>query len=309
MLFSAVIPTFNRSHLLQATLESVFAQTFTDYEIIVVDDGSTDDTQEMVKSYGKRVQFFCQENAGPGAARNLGVSHARGEYVAFLDSDDLWFPWTLAVFAELIDENTAPSILAAKVFEFRQERELAALREESLKADRFTDYFASASKHYFVGATMTVSRREQLLQTGGFTEKRINAEDHDLIMRLGSAPGFVQVQSPYTLAYRRHETSETSNFAKTYLGIVHLLEQEKRGNYPGGVARSRERHEILTLHVRPVALAALKNRLPPEAWRLYRKTLNWHIQQGRWKFLLGFLLLAVMSFSRKERPSQKDVCA
>jgi len=125
MLFSAVIPTFNRSHLLQATLESVFAQTFTDYEIIVVDDGSTDDTQEMVKSYGKRVQFFCQENAGPGAARNLGVSHARGEYVAFLDSDDLWFPWTLAVFAELIDENTAPSILAAKVFEFRQERELA----------------------------------------------------------------------------------------------------------------------------------------------------------------------------------------
>jgi glycosyltransferase involved in cell wall biosynthesis len=301
MLFSVVIPTFNRSHLLQATLESVFAQTFSDYEVIVVDDGSTDDTQEMMKSYGERVQFFRQENAGPGAARNLGISRAGGEYVAFLDSDDLWFPWTLSVFAELIDENTAPSILAARVFEFRQERELAALREESLKADRFTDYFASASKHYFVGATMTVSRREQLLQTGGFTEKRINAEDHDLIIRLGSAPGFVQVQSPYTLAYRRHETSETSNFAKTYSGIVHLLEQEERGNYPGGVARSRERHEILTLHVRPVALAALKNRSPHEAGQLYRKTLGWHVWQGRWRFLVGFPLLAAISVLRSGR--------
>ena len=303
MLFSVVIPTFNRSHLLQATLESVFAQTFSDYEVIVVDDGSTDDTREMMKSYGERVQFFRQENAGPGAARNLGVSRAGGEYVAFLDSDDLWFPWTLSVFAELIDENTAPSILAARVFEFRQERELAALREESLKADRFTDYFASASKHYFVGATMTVSRREQLLQTGGFTEKRINAEDHDLIIRLGSAPGFVQVQSPYTLAYRRHETSETSNFAKTYSGIVHLLEQEERGNYPGGVARSRERHEILTLHVRPVALAALKNRSPHEAGQLYRKTLGWHVWQGRWRFLVGFPLLAAISVLRSGRPT------
>jgi len=79
MLFSVVIPTYSRSQLLRATLESVFAQTFTDYEVIVVDDGSTDDTQEMVMSYGEQVQLCRQENAGPGAARNLGVSPARGD--------------------------------------------------------------------------------------------------------------------------------------------------------------------------------------------------------------------------------------
>jgi len=83
--------------------------------------------------------------------------------------------------------------------------------------------------------------------------------------------------------------------------IVHLLEQEERGNYPGGVARSRERHEILTLHVRPVALAALKNRSPHEAGQLYRKTLAWHVWQGRWKFLVGFPLLAAISVLRNSR--------
>jgi glycosyltransferase involved in cell wall biosynthesis len=95
MLFSVIIPTYNRAALLCTALDSVFAQTFTDYEVIVVDDGSTDGTAAMVASYGGRVRYFQQQNKGPGAARNLGAQHATGEYLAFLDSDDLWFPWTL----------------------------------------------------------------------------------------------------------------------------------------------------------------------------------------------------------------------
>src|SRR5450830_1529256 len=94
--FSIVIPTYNRMKFLQQALDSVWAQTHDDYEIIVVDDGSTDGTKDYLASLDGRVKTVRQSNSGPAAARNLGVRQAKGEYVAFLDSDDLWFPWALA---------------------------------------------------------------------------------------------------------------------------------------------------------------------------------------------------------------------
>ena len=91
-LFSTIIPTFNRSSLLQRTIKSALMQDPRP-QIIVVDDGSTDDTQQMLAKFGDQIEVFTQPNRGPGAARNLGVSHATGDYLAFLDSDDLFLPW------------------------------------------------------------------------------------------------------------------------------------------------------------------------------------------------------------------------
>ena len=108
MLFSVVIPTYNRAQLLRGTLESVWRQHFADFETIVVDDGSTDQTQEYLCTLGDKVQVIRQENCGPGAARNAGARAARGDYVALLDSDDLWFPWTLNVFANAIEQFGRP---------------------------------------------------------------------------------------------------------------------------------------------------------------------------------------------------------
>ena len=85
MLFSVVIPTHNRAGLLAETLETVFAQEERDFEILVVDDGSTDETPEVLKRYAGRIEVLRQENRGPAAARNLGIERARGHYVAFLD--------------------------------------------------------------------------------------------------------------------------------------------------------------------------------------------------------------------------------
>src|SRR5687767_3522938 len=106
--FSVVIPTYNRTALLRRTLESVWRQTFTDFEVIVVDDGSTDGTVDYLRSLGGHVRWLTQPNSGPGAARNLGASVASAEYVAFLDSDDLWFPWTLQVYREIIRSENDP---------------------------------------------------------------------------------------------------------------------------------------------------------------------------------------------------------
>src|SRR5947209_1378099 len=158
MLFSVIIATYNRAKFLQATLESVRLQEFKDYETIVVDDGSTDETLSVLKEH-PWVRVLRQKNKGPGAARNYGASQARAEYIAFLDSDDLWFPWTLDVFARLIREKQAPSILSGRLLEFRHESEVVFAREESVRAAAFADYLAASSGGYFVGAGMAVVKR------------------------------------------------------------------------------------------------------------------------------------------------------
>lgn len=94
-LVSVLIPTFNRAYILGKTIESVLAQTYQPLEIIVVDDGSTDETRTLIESFGTRIRYIYQKNAGLAAARNMGLAAARGEFIAFQDSDDLWLPWKL----------------------------------------------------------------------------------------------------------------------------------------------------------------------------------------------------------------------
>ena len=94
---SVIIATYNRAHYLAQTIDSILSQRFRSFELIVVDDGSTDNTRELLCSYGDRLRFYCQENRGPSAARNLGVQHARGQWIAIQDSDDLCRPNHLEV--------------------------------------------------------------------------------------------------------------------------------------------------------------------------------------------------------------------
>jgi hypothetical protein len=294
MLFSVVIPVHDRRHLLPRTLESVWAQTFTDFEVIVVNDGSTDGTGEWLASQGERVHVITQANRGPGAARNSGTREARGKYLAFLDSDDVWLSWTLETFAELIYEYNSPSILAGSVVEFRNERELEAIRPERVCANFHTDYFSSFHEGYFVGAGTAVLKRNVLLTCGGFIEERVNAEDHDLIFRLGTEPGFVQVLAPVTLGWRRHPAGETAEHGRTFAGILRMIKQERHAAYPGGASRMRERREILTRHVRPVTLSCLQQGLRREAWMLYRATFAWNASLRRVKYLTAFPVLAAV---------------
>ena len=295
MLFSIVIPTYNRLLLLQRALASVRRQSLSDFEIIVVDDGSTDATQEWLTSQGGALRVLKQSNRGPGAARNVGAREARGEYVVFLDSDDLWFPWTLDTFARAIQEHERPHIVGGAFVEFTEETELLSVREEPYRTSCFIDYIASYRYPYYVGSGTCVLRREGFTGATRFLEDRLNAEDHDLILQMGVLPGFVRIRAPVTLAWRRHPASETRDFASSVLGAMRLLAREKSGVYPGGPERSRERQAILTRHTRPTALACLQNGKFKQAWRLYRLTCGWNIVLGHWKYVLAFPILAGLS--------------
>jgi len=298
--FSVVIPTYNRLGFLKQALSSVWIQTFADCEVIVVDDGSNDGTHEYLLHLGNKVRVIKQANSGPGAARNCGVREARGDYIAFLDSDDLWFPWTLDTFARAIQEHRHPNILAGKFVEFTDERELVKVQEESYETSWFSDFIASSHHPYFVGSGTCALRREFLTGTR-FLEDRLNAEDHDLVLQMGTLPGFVQIVAPITLAWRRHLGSETDNFVSSISGTLRLLAREKSGIYPGGSERSRERHRILTRYSRSVSVGCLRKGFQREGWKLYGATFAWNASLGRVKYLTAFPFLAVAEQFRRAK--------
>jgi len=294
--FSAVIPSYNRSAWLTEALESVFAQTEPPFEIIVADDGSTDDTPEVLRRYGGRVKVLTQGNAGPAAARNLGIGAASGEYIAFLDSDDLWFPWTLALYREVIERHGLPALIEGAHVEFDTEqappkRERGKVREETAQ-----DYLASPRGGLWPSGVAV--RTDMLKAAGGFTPHAFNAEDCDLWLRLGIARGFVHIAEPPVFAYRRHPASAVASLAKSFQGITAMIECELRGGYPGGAERRRDRLRILTLHTRPLSVACAKRGLRREAMAIWWRTIGWNFRMLRLRYLFALPCLVLLGLPR-----------
>lgn len=297
--FSIIIPTFNRRDYLREALASVFKQQYTDYEVIVVDDGSTEDLSSVIDEYRERVRFIRQENAGPGVARNRGAQDARGEYLAFLDNDDVWLPWTLSAYVDAIEANRRPALLAGRLLYFTDESEMKSIVSQAPVWQAYTDFYASGRHGLYCGSGQMVVRRDVFLDAGGFTDRRINAEDHDFVMRMGTAPGFVRITQPMMIGYRQHRGSMTGNAAKTLEGIRYLLQQEREGRYPGGRERRSDRRRILSHHARPVSIEALRQGDRGEAWSLYRATLGWNLRFCRLRYLAGFAAIAAQTRFRR----------
>lgn len=291
--FSVVMPVYNRASIVAESIESILAQTFTDYEIIVVDDGSTDGTVSVVQKYSN-IRIIEQDNSGPGEARNLAVKHATGRYLAFLDSDDLWFPWSLKTYATVIAENDSPSFVAGKHFVFEDACKLNEAVESQVGINRFKDYLDSGDEWRWFGVSSFIVSRREFLSVGGFASGRINAEDAELALRLGTSPGFVQITSPPTFGYRNHIGNITFDSNKSNKGLQAILSAEAQGSLPGGSERRAERWRILSRHIRPHVVAAAKKGRVGTAMKLYFATLGWHFKAMRWSFLLAVPVLALV---------------
>ena len=280
--FSVVIPTFNRLEVLKCALRSVFAQSFSNYEIIIVDDGSSDGTAGYIKSLGGQVTALFQQNKGPAAARNFGAKLAKGEYIAFLDSDDCWPLWTLATYRQVI-RDYQPSMIFGHALEFHGKAPY--FDETPVVAEYFVDYLATAKDPQFVASAALAVRRGDFEDVGGFDERMFVHEDHDLFLRLGTSPRLVRLRSPVTLAYRRHPGNISSGLRELCKGVTGLLTREYNQRYPGGKERRRERSKLLSSAVRPVVLSSLKGGIRREAWCLYRQGFWINLRSGRFRFL------------------------
>lgn len=302
MLFSVVIPTYNRKDLLEKTLQSVFAQTDRDFEVLVIDDGSTDGTEALVTSFPAPITFLRQQNKGPGAARNLGLGVAKGAYVAFLDSDDLWFPWALATYRAVIEHANNPALIVAATAFFRSPSDLDHLQSSAISVASFSDFFAASHVPLWHGASAIIVNAAHARDVGGFTAEWINAEDTDFLFRVGVAPGFAHIRSPCTVGYREHECSAVANFPRTLAGISRLLGNEKDGAYPGGRSRQTERRRIVAAHVRPVTLECLRQGQYRDAWRFFAATFSWNVSLGKVKYLVAFLTCATFPWLARRLP-------
>lgn len=183
---SIIIPTYQRAYLIRETIDSVLAQTYQDFEIIVIDDGSTDGTGELVAEYQNRVRYIYQENRGPASARNIGIQAAYGEFIAFQDSDDLWLPEKLALQMPLFARDPEIGMVYCDMSYFRFDGPSARPSSFISHAPPVSGY---ALREMFVNGTpmhtpTAIVRRHCFDRVGLFDEELLAFEDQDLWFRI-----------------------------------------------------------------------------------------------------------------------------
>ena len=308
-LLSTLIATYNDGDVVTQAIDSVLGQTVADVEVIVVDDGSDDGTYERLRAgYGDEIQVYRQPNAGAGAARNLAFSKAGGDYVSFLDADDVYLPWTVETIAAATDGERGPPFLELATFVSDDPAAFSRIRREPLRMDRFPDHlsYPGISLHTTLPSNALV-RRDVFAGAGGFWPHRIG-EDTDLWLRLGLEPGFVRVASPLCIG-RMYSPQSVGERSENRVKCAQLLvEAEESGRYPGGEARARQRHEYIGVVVRSACRRALREGDLADAWELYRATAAWHVPMRHYKYLIGFPVAAVAERARRMvLPSRRRV--
>lgn len=296
--FSVIIPVYNRVVQLAACVASLRAQTFRDFELIVVDDGSTDGTCDSFVGEAD-VRVLTKANGGPSSARNFGVAAARGRYIFFLDSDDLALPWTLQCFAAAIEAGEDPDIVCGNFVEFVDAPPVISWREPDIVSYR--DYFDAAKTGLYPIGGMIAIRRSVLLANGGFDPSIKVAEDHDLMLRLGEQPGFVHVAAPPTYAKHDHAGSISKQQALIGQGCTALLVHLDAGAYGAGARARRIAGGMVSSHVRPAVVSMARNGLVYDSFALYCRSFRLNLALGRWKFLLLAPVVMVACLLRRGR--------
>lgn len=258
-LVSVIVPAYKVARFIRETLDSVLAQTFGKYEIIVINDGSPD-TEELEKqlgAYAHLITYLKQSNLGAGAARNAGLRVARGEFVAFLDGDDLWFPGFLSEQLALINSGSGSDLVYA---------DAQNLHGSSLKRLTNMDVNPSSgpvtaesliSGRCSVITSSVVARRRCILEAGLFDENFPNSQDFDLWLRLAKQGARLKYQKKVLVRRRIYEGSLASNPINSFAGEISVL--EKTGKRPD--LTTEERAAILrTLELRRATVEVLRGK-------------------------------------------------
>jgi glycosyltransferase involved in cell wall biosynthesis len=197
---SVCIPTYNREKLLKQTLDSVFAQTYKDFEVVIVDDGSTDGTKQMLERNGYKVRYHRQENSGDAAARNKLIELAQGRYITFLDSDDLLFGDSLEQMVAAMPANSDETIVYGAYTAIDEFGNNLYRREKKLYGGRITQYLF---ENILIHSCGSLFPKKVLIEAGGFNTSFPVCSDYDLWLRLSLKYDFVALQEP-VFKRRRH---------------------------------------------------------------------------------------------------------
>lgn len=206
---SVIIPTKNRAHYVSSAIQSVLDQTFGDFEIIVVDGASIDNTREVISKFDDERICYIREkiDRGASASRNTGIRRSRGKFIAFLDDDDLWMPSKVEKQLQLISEKHSIGAVYTGTLRFNKSGKIIRFQKPYLKGNIFPQIL---KKNYIGNCSRVMVRRECFDRTGLFDEKLSACEDWDMWIRLAKHYQFDYIIEPLVL-YRVHEKGISSN--------------------------------------------------------------------------------------------------
>jgi len=243
-LVSVVIPVYQSPPFIVHTLNSVLAQTFSNYEIIVVNDGSPDTEllEQFLKPYLPRIRYIKQDNLGPSAARNAAIREARGEFVAFLDSDDLWLPHHLHTQVELLQSNPSLSLVYSNTLMVEEDIPIGkGFQSDGQK--RVVTIETLLTEECTIGTSTVVASRRAILETGLFDITLRRCEDFDLWVRMVHRGFRIDYDPGVQTYYRRNRTGLSAN--RELMMLAQIAVFEKFGSLPITLAQ----RELLTKQI------------------------------------------------------------
>lgn len=250
---SVIIPTYNRASLIEQSVRSVLNQTYKDLELIVVDDGSTDDTEQVLKSIADpRLVYIKQKNAGACAARNNGIDHSKGEYIAFHDSDDVWHLDKLKKQIKILKETDADLVFCCM-------NKIEDGKKIGLIGDRFSVGFLSASELPFGISTQTLCAKSKVFKTVQFDERMPRIQDFEILLRISKKFKMYYLKEPL-VDYSMQSDSISKNPGKLLKAYNIIF--EKNPNFCSYYKKSLERPALEMLSIaRKTADVSIQNQL------------------------------------------------
>lgn len=232
MRVSVIIPVYNGAATIARAIDSALGQDFDGYEVIVVNDGSTDDTGRILESYGTRIQIVNQRNRGLPAARNAGVKPSRGEYLAFLDDDDIWLPDKLSKTCTALDENPEAA-LSFSDSRFVDERGNEILVTSIGRAPTLSEMLSGL---WPILPSTVVMRRSVFDRCDGFEERLRWLEDTFMWLRVREEAEFVYVAEPLVIYRQADLVTKTEKYEPGRLELRRLLRERYGSRVTGLIA-------------------------------------------------------------------------
>jgi glycosyltransferase involved in cell wall biosynthesis len=308
---SVIIPTYNNAHFLPETLESIFNQDYDDYELIVVDDGSTDNTKKLLDGYGDRVIYLYQENSGAcSKPRNEGIKIARGEYISIFDSDDIMKPEKLRLQANLLDNNPDVGFVFTDFYDFRGDvvsknhvgtcTIFNSLNKKKVGSDGYiiekTDAYETLLSENFIGASSMVFKKSLFEDIGPFDESLDSSEDIDFTLRVARKYDIGFIDRACHLR-RLHDGNMTTKAEKMFTRSLrvfsgHLAVPKSSLSQQRLIDKIFELHSSLAYHYR-------ENARYRDALREYRSALS--LRPYRFKIYKAMVKFAIMALIKVGR--------
>ena len=204
---SVIIPTYNRGWILKEAVESILTQDYKDFELIVVDDGSTDNTSEVLAPYGNDIRIFFQKNKGVSAARNRGITEASGQYIAFLDSDDLWLPRKLSTQINFFNQMPDALICQTEEIWIRNGRRVNPKKRHKKLSGMI---FEPSLELCLVSPSAVMIRRSLFDRVGEFDVTLPACEDYDLWLRISCRFPVHLIDTPLIIKRGGHDDQLSS---------------------------------------------------------------------------------------------------